>query len=228
MDEVTLGDIRTRAIIYSNIKTISVDEWNLHINDAVQQYWNLINRCQPDYNLTSSYIITSNGESQYPLPTDCLQVRGVSCHMDNDPTPNSAQAWSLRPYTFTERDKYRNTVVWSGNYGRPNVSYRVWDGVSLVFTPVPCSSLMYVIYYIPVPPKLVNDSDTLNGIAGLDVYISSVAAKTVLDARGTPNVSLDAKISEFVDYMKQIANTHNGDEAQRIEDVSFKNMNIWT
>ena len=227
MDEVTLYDLRERAIIYSNLKSISNTEWSIHINDAVKQYWNIINRTMADYNLTSSYFTSTSGQATYDLPDDCLEVRGISCHMDNNPTNNSTQAWSLRPFTMTERDRFRGTCLW-GPLGNPFVSYRVWDGNTIVFQPLPTSALMYVIYYIPVPPTLVNDSDTVNGISGLDVYISAVAAKTVLDSRGTANLSLDKKISDFVDYMKQIANTHNGDEAQRIEDITYKNINIWT
>lgn len=226
MDEVNLKQLRDRAILYSNVKGVGDDEWNIYINDAVKQYWNVINAVQPDYNLKSSYFTTTSGQSQYTFDSDVLHIRKVSCHLDNDPTLNSQNRYSLRTFSMTETDIYCNTSLY-GQYGAQSLRYRVWDGVSILFQPIPIQAYMIVYYYIPVPPTLNVDSDAINGISGLDVYISAVAAKTVLDSKRISNPSLDVKIARFVDFLTAVSNTHDSDEAQAIEDTSYKGRQWW-
>lgn len=225
MDLATLEQLRNRAKLYANLKGVEDSEWNLYINDAVKQYWNIVNIVLPDYNLTSSYFNTETGVAQYTLNSDVLLIRKVSVHLDGDPTLNSLNRYSLRTFTMTEADTYSNTGFYS-NYIFSNLRYRIWDGNSIVFQPVPQTSTMIVYYYLPVPPTLDTDNDSVNGISGLDVYISALAAKTALDSRRISNLYLAEKVASFVDFIKEVSNTHNGDEAQRIEDVTQKNR-VW-
>lgn len=228
MDEVTLATLRSRAQIYANQKGVQDSEWNLHINDAVKQYWNIVNTVLPDYNLTSSSFTTESGTALYSMESDVLLVRKVSCHLDNDTSLNSTSRFSLRTVTMTEIDRYANATINAyGAWSARNLGYRVWDGNNILLVPTPQQELTIVYYYLPVPPTLSSDSDTVNGIAGLDVYISAVAAKAVLDSRRISNIYLDQKIQGFVEFMKQVANTHDGDEAQRIEDAVNKNPNTF-
>lgn len=218
MDLVTLEQLRKRAKIYTNIKGVEDEEWDLHINDAVKQYWNVVNTVLPDYNLKSAYFDTTSGTALYPLNSDVLLVRKVSCHFDGDPSLNSENKYSLR--TFTMSDEVSNFRI-------NRLRYRVWDGNNILFQPVPQESLLIVYYYLPVPPTLSVNSDSVNGISGLDVYISALAAKTVLDARRISNIFLAEKVNSFENFIKEVSNTHNGDEAQKIQDVGAKDRNIW-
>jgi len=229
MDEVTLSTLRSRAQIYANQKGVQDDEWNLHINDAVKQYWNIVNTVLPDYNLTSSYFTTISGTALYSMETNVLLVRKVSCHLDNVTSLDSTNRFSLRTVTMTEIDKYANATINAyGAWCARNLGYRVWDGNNILLVPTPQEELTIVYYYLPVPPTLVNDDDTVNGISGLDVYISALAAKAVLDSRRIPNLYLAQKVQSFVEFIKDVANTHNGDEAQRIEDVKSQNYGtLW-
>lgn len=227
MDEVTLLTLRNRAQIYANQKGVQDSEWNLHINDAVKQYWNIVNTVLPDYNLTSSFFYTVAGTSLYSMESDVLLVRKVSCHLDDDSSLNSTNRFSLRTLTMSDVDRYANVNANSyGPYISTNLGYRVWDGENILLAPIPQDVNMIVYYYLPVPPTLVNDDDVVNGISGLDVYISALAAKAVLDSRRISNVFLERKIESFVEFIKEVSNTHNGDEAQRIEDVVTKQRNV--
>lgn len=226
MDLITLDQLRKRAKLYAKLKNIEDSEWDIYINDAVKQYWNIVNVVFPDYNLTSASFNLEPGTAQYTLNSDVLVVRKVSCHLDGDPTLNSVNRFSLRTFSMTEADSYSNNLF-INNYTMSNLKYRVWDGNSLLFQPVPQTSYLIVYYYLPVPPVLSTNDDTVNGISGLDVYISALAAKTALDSRRISNIYLAEKVSSFVEFIKEVSNTHNSDEAEKIEDVSQKNRNWW-
>lgn len=225
MEKVTLYKLRQRAQRYANIKGVSDEEWNMYINDAIKQYWNIINTVQPDFNLTSSYFYTESGVAQYTFSNLAQTLRKVSCHLDNVETLNSLNRYDLRPFSMSE-SSYYPLQQYSGTLsGGAPVRYRIWDGVSIVLDPIPQGSFMIVYYYLPIPPELETDSEYINGISGLDVYISSLAAKTVLDSKRISNVYLAEKIASFVEYMTNTANIHEDDEGQRIEDVISKGLN---
>jgi hypothetical protein len=221
----TLGGLKTRAKYFANMEnddTVSDARWNVHINDAIRQYWNLINKTDQDYNLTQATIITENNVGQYDLPDDFLYIRGLDVDFNNSTTNSSTRRASMRPYMWAERNKWRNISYYVTSAFWPYFRYRIHNNSQIWFNPLPQADLTVILYYIPTNPKLVSDTDEMLGINGFDVFISAIAAKVVLDSLSLPSGGITQMAAEWEAMVFDSANNRNHDEPDRVQDVRGK------
>ena len=228
--QVSYDSILQRVIEYTRVKNFSSSEISDSINDAYREYWNLINETSENYNIKTGYFVTDGSTTLYTLaPTDgdFFKLRGCDYDVSNVTTQNSTQRVTLRAMNWNERNLYRNYPLFTGTpVLGSGLVYMMWGADQLLLQPLPSANLTIVYYYWPVMPTLASGS-YVNGINGLDVYISARAAKTVLDSRQQPSQWLDAKIASFIDMLKTTAGEINRDEPPRIQDMRAKSSGWW-
>ena len=120
----------------------------------------------------------------YPLPANFLRILSVG--WSNVSSGASAGPWiPLEPYEEADRVQLTNAGFYGGlgplkygitggpgafTQGTPAVAY------SLEVLPSPTNNSILKVRYIPTPPRLVNDTDTLDGILGFEDYVTTWAA----------------------------------------------------
>lgn len=218
------NDVLRRVVEYVRLSNVTSTEYQDAIGDAYREYWNLINEVSQNYNLKTDSFVTDGSTALYTLaPTDgdFLKLRGLDYDPSGDTSQSSLQRISIPVMSWAERNKYRSCPIFGSAMTGWGLRYMLWGTDQVLLQPLPTGSLTIVYYYWPVPPAFVSGGST-NGVNGLDVYISSRAAKSILDARKIPSSWLDMKIQGFVDLLKTTADDINRDEPPRCQDIYAK------
>lgn len=154
-----------------NSSFVSDPEWNLYINQAAFELYDLLVTEYEDYFLQTPLQITTTGSQQVTLPADFYKLLGVDLGLANNTT-----AWiTLKKFEFIERNRYVYPQVNSTFFGVFNLQYRLM-GNTLFFIPTPSAGQFLRIWYIPKLVQLLKDTDILTGISGWGEYVIVDAA----------------------------------------------------
>ncbi len=163
---VSLGALRPQAIDRADMESnpaISTPIWNQYISQSYKRLYNkLVGAYGNDYYVAPLFQFNLNSSQYYPLPNGQLislnattpapalyKLLGVDLQYSASPT-----GWvTLKRFEEIERNKYAypNTAV--NLLGYTNLKYRV-SGDNLEFIPIPMSSQLAQIKYIPKPNSL--------------------------------------------------------------------------
>lgn len=154
-----------------NSQFVSDTEWNLYINQAAFELYDLLVTSYEDYFMKAPLLITTTGSEQYTLPTDFYKLLGVDLGLANNTT-----AWiTLKKFQFIERNRYVYPQINSTFFGAFNLQYRLM-GNTIFFIPTPSAGQFLQIWYIPKLTQLLQDTDILTGISGWGEYVIVDAA----------------------------------------------------
>jgi hypothetical protein len=183
----SLGSLRLQAQQRADrvgSEFVTLPEWNLYINKAAQELYDLLVTAYEDYYLAPPYTFQTDGiNNTYELPngvlvgTDSVQTKqfyklmGVDCGLANN---NNARV-TVHKYDFIERNRFVYPNITSTFLGVFNMRYRVM-GNKLMFIPTPSAGQYITMWYIPRLPTLLQDTDTLDGINGWSEYVVVRAA----------------------------------------------------
>jgi hypothetical protein len=203
--QINLGYLRYQCRLRAdNLKSnfVTNDEWNLMINQsAMELYGLLVQKFGEDYFLAPLQVFQSNGQVLTPLPdgTNYLNTNGLP---DPNGTPalacfkvygldlnaygsqvNNATGWTpLSRCNIADRDKYNLLLgaasnVVSGQYCQ--FQYREM-GTNLMIIP-PNSGQYFRLWYVPITPQLLLDTDMLPySYSGWhEIIVVDVAAKAL-------------------------------------------------
>ncbi len=159
----TILKIRQRADLETLDPTNSIvtdTELLSVINDAYRMLYDLIvGRAGIAYFATSATVTAST----FTLPADFMSALGVDL-------PNyfgSNQAYSVKRFTFAERNRRSNYLIAAG-YDVP--TYRIQNGV-IVWEPTTAAPTTSVtLWYIPTPAALASNG-SFNAVNGWDDYV---------------------------------------------------------
>lgn len=140
------------------------------INLHYKELYELLQFTGP-HRVETEYTVTADGSVAYALPVDVYSIMVVHRVETNGSR------------SMLERHDVRNRPV--SGITAPAVSYRVVGGMRLELDPTPASG-DYIVTYVPVPPDLADNTDTLDGVLGWEEYVVTAA-------------SLDVAIKESVD-----------------------------
>lgn len=198
----TLLEVRDRCKQESDnvgMSFVSDPEWLNYINSAYTEAYGLFAQAYgADYFIQSpstGYTFTTTGLTQdYALPSDFWKLLGV------DVLYGAANQWtSLRPYLFSERNKFNATN-----------------------TPMPAAGQQFRVFYIPTVTLLVNTTDVLvTGITanGGDEYVVADACIRAL-AKEESDVSVFVMRKQALkDRLEAEAENRDAASADRIADV---------
>ena len=216
--EMSLGELRLRAQQTAdrvNSNFVTQAEWNAFLRLAMYELYDLLIGTYEDYNIGSpAYINTNATLNQFELPSGTNYKGGVYGGTSGDPLPRlyklsgvdlgvntSNNAWvTLHSFNWVERNNYVYPNSTSTIYGVYNMRYRV-IGTTLYIIPKPAGNQQIRLWYAPVLPALLADSDcTTIGYSGWLRYPIVRAAKYALDKEeGSDTSKLDAEMI----YLKQ-------------------------
>ncbi len=163
--------LQTDSVGDAHLTDAEINGW---INKGLRVLYGKIIACDEDFYLTTSSISTTAGTLEYALPSDFRAVRGVD-------VSEAGQTITLRSYAFEERSRRSILATSSGGF-RPR--YRiarngVTGSAARILFDIDPGTRTYSLHYVPVPPALTVDADTVDGVLGFEDYAIAYAAARV-------------------------------------------------
>lgn len=213
----TLAEIRTQArdrADMTNSTFIGDAEWNRYINAAAKELYDmLVGAYGDDYYLSDSTLSVTSGTESYDLPADFYKLRGVDLILSNE------RSYSLKPFNFMERNRYKNgNLTWIFNRDT-NVRYRLFNG-KIRFLPIPSGTYNIKLWYIPKMTELSADSDEFDGINGWEDYIVVDAAIRGLVKEESDPSALMVERQKLMDRINSMAPNRDAGESYTVSDSS--------
>lgn len=168
-----LVDLRNDCLFLLDLqgaKTPAVGDLNERLNQGIAEVFSIFVRNSGGedsvFNATATVPLTL-GTTVYPLPANFYEL--VSCEI----ALGTGDVIVLTQFSLVERPYLASsTPGWSGE----PLKYRIEgkssyaDAGSIEFLPAPASNLTITLRYVWCPTRLVNDTDTFDGIAGFEDF----------------------------------------------------------
>lgn len=230
--EMSLGELRLRAQQKAdrvNSAFVLNSEWNFNIRLAMYELYDLLITTYEDYNIAAPAFINTNGTAfQYALPDGATNYLGGTLGgISGAPAARlykisgidlgvntSNNAWvTIHRFDWIDRNNYVYPNSTSTIYGVYNMRYRQM-GNNLNIIPTPAGNQQLRLWYAPVLPALLADTDlTTIGWSGWLSYVITRAAKYALDKEeGSDTTKLDAELNFLKTRIEQTA--ANRDQGQ--------------
>lgn len=242
--EMTLSQIRLQAQqradrVNSNFVTKS--EWNLYINKAMFELYDLLTTVFEDYFLAPPIQFNTTGSDiLYPLPNGSntflnalnlaetvtprpfYKLKGLDLQVQN---ANNGYV-TINKFNFIDRNTFVYPNSASTIYGVFNCQYRVM-GNNIMFIPTPSANQGVRIWYIPRLIELLADTDTTDiGISGWIEYVIVRSAKLALDKEESDTTKLDQEILFLKARIEETAANRDDGQPDRISDTR-QNRGYW-
>ena len=201
---------------------VTASEWNSFLRLAMYELYDLLITTFDDYNIAPAVFINTNGTIfQYALPDGTNYRGGTFGGATGVPASRlyklsgidlgvntSNNAWvTLHAFDWIDRNQYVYPNSTSTIYGVYNMRYRMM-GTNLVLIPTPAGNQQLRLWYAPVLPALLKDTDlTTIGYSGWLRYPIVRAAKYALDKEEGSDTS---KLSEEILFLKTKDRTECG------------------
>lgn len=242
--EMSLSQIRLQAQqradrVNSNFVTKS--EWNLYINKAMFELYDLLTTVFEDYFLAPPIQFNTDGTTLlYPLPNGSntflnalnlaqtvtpkafYKLKGIDLQVQNT---NNGYV-TVNKFNFIDRNTFVYPNSASTIYGVFNCQYRVM-GSNIMFIPTPSANQGIRLWYIPRLDELLNDTDTTDiGISGWIEYVIVRAAKYALDKEESDTSKLDQELMFLKGRVEETAANRDDGQPDRISDMR-SNRGYW-
>lgn len=229
--EMSLYELRLRAQQTAdrvNSDFVITSEWNAFLRISMYELYDLLIGVYEDYFAAQQAFLVTNGSTQYyPLPNGVSNYLGGS-YAGVSGTPAQAfykmagvdlavntstvnPAWvTLKKFNFIDRNKYVYPNSTSTIYGVYNQAYRIM-GNNIDLIPVPAGNQTIRMWYVPILPALLKDTDlTTLGYSGWLRYPIVRAAKYALDKEeGSDTSKLDAELLFLKTRIEQMASNRD-------------------
>lgn len=236
--EMSLWELRLRSQETAdrvNSNFIMVSEWNAFLRLAMYELYDLLITTFDDYGIADPVFINTDGTTmQYDLPSGLNYLGNVLGGSTGSPAPafyklsgidlgvnTSNNAWvTLHRFDWIDRNAYVYPNSTSTIYGVYNMRYRMM-GKKLTLIPTPAGNQQLRLWYAPVLPALLKDTDlTTIGYSGWLRYPIVRAAKYALDKEeGTDTSKLDAEILFLKQRIEQSAASRDQGQAETISNT---------
>lgn len=219
---ISLLDLRLRArqrADRENSNFVEDDELNFYINGSIAELHDLLVAANSaDYAISESTFVTTVGEDSYDLPADFYKLKGVDAKI-------TASDWfSLRPFNFNERN--RNLDASWGLLNVPSIRYRLL-GNQIKFSPVPDAGATIRLWYTPIAPVLVADSDVLTDLNFYADYVIIDAAIKYLNKEESDVTVLSQQKMDMRRRIETMANNRDEGQPESVSDIYAENNDFW-
>lgn len=222
--QTTVGNIRLECqqrINKENSQFYTNQEWNSMISQSYKELWDILaQKFGDDYFVATPYqYLTAQNTQFYPLPPDFKALLGVEVAL-NQNDPNS---WiTLRQFEFAQRNLWNYPNVYTF-YGVTNLRYRL-NGNNLMIVPAQQGGTTIRIWYVPRPNQLINDTDTVDAVAGWEEYIVADVAIKALAKEETDVTIFAAQKMALLKRIEEAAENRNIGEPQKVTDMNRINF----
>jgi hypothetical protein len=214
-----------------NSNFVSTAEWNIFINIAAQELYDMLIGAYEDYNLAAPYTFVTDGiNNGYALPDGVItdvngiktqplyKLMGVDCGLANN---NNARV-TLNKFNFIDRNNYVYPNVTSTYFGVFNLRYRML-GSKLSFIPTPSAGQYITVHYIPRLPTLLKDTDVLDGVSGWARYVVVRAAIYALVKEESDVSALEQELMFMKQRIEEMAQNRDAGEPSTISNTRMYN-----
>lgn len=168
---------------------------NRRINQAIQYFTRLVTEAGSDWyiaQVSGTTGTSATADSAGWAPRDYIPMPDDFYHLKGIDISNGSTTVSMRDFMELERNRSRDAPWWL-NISNPGVGvprYYKLGGLNQnskrVAKVIPSSdgSYAYTVWYLPVPPDLVNDTDEFDFIAGYEDWVVNRAALDLLKRDG--------------------------------------------
>lgn len=218
----TLAELRLRTRQRADREAsnfIEDAELNFLINGSVAELHDLmVSAGSADYSIQDTTFTTVANTDSYALPANFYKMKGVDAQITND------KWYSMRPFNFNERNR-DNDVTW-GLVNGPHIRYRLL-GDNIKFSPAPEAAYNIRLWYTPVAPKLVLDTDTLKDLNFYAEYVIVDAAIKYLQKEESDVTVLQQQKAELKRRIETMANNRDEGQPESVSDIYAENSDFW-
>ena len=193
-------DVRLRADVLNAVAKFPDTEINEYISQSWTKVYGFLATTGENYYLTKTPFSTVNGQDTYSttantsapagcavLPLDLWELKGLDVQ-------DASGVWrTCQRSQFEDRNDYQRTGVsfaWPLN---PKYDYRNTGNIaSIVFNPIPDGVYAAQLWYIPACPRLLKDTDAIDGLDGFERMAVDIAARWI--AERDENFELAARL----------------------------------
>lgn len=243
--EMSLAAIRRQAQERAdrvNSNFVSLPEWNVYINQAQYELYDLLITTYEDYSSATPVQFVADGSKYlYPLPDGSIEFNdgidpnqkliappmykllGVDLALQN---ANNAYV-TIDKFNFSDRNRFVFPNTASTIYGVFNLRYRVM-GNNIQFIPTPSAGQSIRLWYVPRLKALLADTDTTDiGISGWIEYVIVRAAKYALDKEESDTSKLDQQILFLKSRIEESAANRDAGQPDTISDTRSTGGSGW-
>lgn len=227
MQQVTVSTITNMALHLAN------QEFSDFIDTSNTPNSELIGYAQMAYEDAYSKIVLANenyftipaniniisGQESYPLPTDFYKLNGVDLSINN----TAGTFVTLRPFSFSERNKYRaGYIVPIYPYG---YLYRyLLVNNNIKFIPVPSQSNLVQIWYTPLMPIIQSLNDTISILPEYTAYMIYKIACLILSKEESDISALNNQRIEALQQLLNSTKEKDSGMAKQVVDIDEINF----
>jgi hypothetical protein len=238
--EEALSTIRLQAMQRAdrvNSNFVTMPEWNLYINKAMYELYDMLVTTYEDYFLATPVQFSVNGSQfLYPVPDGTLTFQNALTLQQFIPpalyklygvdlalqTANNAYV-TINRFNFIDRNRFVFPNTASTIYGVFNMQYRLM-GSNIEFIPTPSAGQVIRIWYVPRLTTLLQDTDTTTlGVSGWTEYVIVRAAKYALDKEESDTSKLDVELVALTERIISSASYRDQGQPDKISDTRSNN-----
>lgn len=225
--QTTVGNIKLECRQRTNKEGSNFyteQELNSMISQSYKELWDILaQKFGDDYFVATPYSYTTGQNQQlYPLPLDFKALLGVEVAL-NPTDPNS---WiTIRQFEFVQRNLWNYPNVYTF-YGVTNLRYRL-NGTNLMIVPISQAGQTVRIWYVPRPNQLVNDTDTVDAIAGWEEYIVADVCIKMLAKEESDITIFALQKAALLKRIEDASENRNIGDSQQVSDSKQRNFG-WT
>jgi len=217
-----------------NSQFLTDSEWNVNINKAMFELYDLLVTVYEDYFLAPPIQFVADGTTfLYPLPNGSNTFLNANLPSQTVTPPpyykllgvdlalqNATNAYvTINKFNFIDRNRFVYPNTASTIYGVFNLQYRVM-GSNIEFIPTPSAGQAIRLWYIPRMTELLQDTDiTQQGISGWIEYVIVRAAKYALDKEESDSTKLDAELGFLKLRIEETAANRDAGQPDTISDT---------
>lgn len=205
-------------------------ELNDYINESLAELYELVRSSFGQDYYRKVYTFTTTSAASYNLPADMMALISVDVPLGGN------LVLTARPYMENERNKFKFFPFGAWTMHQP-IYYRLTgatDGTgnaaqTISFMPTPTGSYTVNVNYVPVPPVLVADADTFDGVAGWEEYaVCDAAIKVALKNQQYDLMqALEGRKAQITMRIEKMASEHDGGAPERVHDVTAEDSFDW-
>lgn len=188
---ITLGELKLQARQRADqvrSKFVSDSELTSYINSGIAELYDLLCESYGEDFYVIEYEFQTTDSGAYNLPDDFYELKRLDVKIDE-------QDWVTIPrFNLNEETSLRSsTYVALGGY--LNIRYRL-VGNKLKLAPLPTPGSTIRALYVPLPVKLVDDTDTLDDLNYYSEYVILIASIAMLNKEESDVTVLTAQKAE--------------------------------